>query len=386
MKQSGLRIARVLSERAVIHSYREFTRPDSSLRALVSYLVWPLLFPPAYRDKTRFSNRGIAQEIPRALNELGYIVDIVHFRNRHTVFRRHYDLFIGHAGVNFQYLSDQLTTGTKKIYFATGLYWKDLNLREAKRIFEFAERTGWLLPPDRAVVDDEEFANRTADGILYLGNENAGHSFEGFPNLAGINNAAFPITWQGWKNKDFDSGRKHFLYFAGAGNLHKGLDRIIEAFIETDLHIHVCQVIEPLFNQVYHQALSGHPRIHVHNFVQHRSPRYYSLVMRCNWFISATCAEGQPGAAIECMGHGLIPILPDQANIDLGDWAVRLDDCEIETIRKIVLRVSRMDPSICLDMGHRVMREIREQYSPERFRESFKRALMTLLHCDTTHG
>lgn len=381
MRGSGLHIARVLSERVVVHSYREFAKPDAPLRALLSYLAWPLLFPARYRDKVRFSNRGIAQEIPRALNELGYIVDVVHFSNCRTVLQTHYDLFIGHTGVNFRHLVAQLGTDTKILYFATGLYWKDLNRREAKRIYEFAERTGWLLPPDRAVVHDEEFANRTSHGIVYLGNGNAGRSFAEFPNIAGVNNAAFPITWQGWKDKDFDAGRKHFLYFAGAGNLHKGLDRIIEAFLETDLHVHVCQSIESLFGRVYDYELSSHPRIHLHHFVQQRSQMYYDLVMKCNWFISATCAEGQPGAAIECMGHGLIPILPDDANIDLGEWALRLDDCNIETVRTIVMHASRIDPTVCRDMSHGAMREIGVKYSPERFRDSFKTAVTTLLQC-----
>ena len=87
-----------------LYSYGKYLQANESglnknKRALVSYLVSPLSNPP---QKIRFSNDGIALNIARALNELGYIVDIVNWDDLNFIPEKKYDLFIGHGGKNFE--------------------------------------------------------------------------------------------------------------------------------------------------------------------------------------------------------------------------------------------------------------------------------------------
>ena len=178
------RIARSIkglaAERVVIQGYREFLSAGPAKRALLSYLVHPLLPPPALREKAQFSNRGIAQELARALNELGYTVDVVDYENQRWLPRERYDLFVGHGGVNFQSLSQYLKAGAPKIYFSTGVYWRELNTRAAFRIYQLALRRGHLVAPERYVAADEEWANRAADGIICLGNAETAATYAQF--------------------------------------------------------------------------------------------------------------------------------------------------------------------------------------------------------------
>ena len=310
--------ANQLARKMVIMGYDEFCSGKTQQRALLSYLVMPLLPPSAFRDHIKFSNRGIAQEIPRVLNELGYKVDIINFNNTSWLPKRCYEIFIGHGGINFERLSSHLPEPTRRICFSTGIYWMEFNFRLAKRFYDIALRRGYLLQPKRFVAYSEEYANEKADGIICLGNQEALKSYGKFRKVIAISNAVYPVNRESNRNKDYDAGRKHFLFFSGRGNVLKGLDLVLEAFVQSELHLHICQHMEPDFLKLYCNELTRRSNIHVHGFVRMRSPCFQKLAKQCNWVISASCAEGQPGAILECMGYGLIPILSDSNNIDLG--------------------------------------------------------------------
>ena len=66
----------------VIRDYDEFCMGKPIQSALLSYLSCRFCRHGPFRNRVKFSNRGIAQEIPRSLNELGYSVDIVNYDNR----------------------------------------------------------------------------------------------------------------------------------------------------------------------------------------------------------------------------------------------------------------------------------------------------------------
>jgi len=366
--------------------FSEYCVAPPSLKALVSYLVDPLVPPPDQRDRTVFSNWGIAQQIPQALNELGYEVDIVQWDCTDWTPSDSYDLFIGHGGINFEQLSRQLSTDTVRIYFSTGIYWKEFNVREARRLYDLAVRRGYLLQPDRFIRHSEEFANRVADGIICLGNQEAVKTYSQFPLVVGINNGVYPVTWEGFKDKDYQEGRQHFLFFSGGGNIHKGLDLLLEAFAGTELHLHVCQNIEPAFAEVYRYELTQCRNIHVYNEVPMRSHSFEALATRCNWVISATCAEGQPGATLECMGYGLIPILPTSANIDIEKFGLLLPDCNVDAIRATVLRAARMPVHECRERSLLARGTISQEYSPECFKRNFKDAVRQILAYKANHS
>ncbi|MHB8778313.1 MAG: glycosyltransferase family protein [Anaerolineales bacterium] len=373
---------------AQIFGFKEFCAAPPTQRALVSYLVSPLLPVPAKRDQIVFSNLGIAQYIPHALNELGFEVDIVSWDDMEWLPSQRYDLYIGHGGINFEHISRALPDKTVQIYFSTGIYWKEFNIREARRIYELALRKGYLLPPDRVISNSEEYANQAADGIICLGNQNAVQSYSQFPLTAGINNAVYPLDWHGFADKDFEKGRNHFLFFSGGGSLHKGLDLLLEAFVGTSLHLHICQIIDPAFAEIYKDELTQHSNIHVYGHIRMRSAEFEQLVSLCNWTILATACEGQPGAILECMAYGLIPILTAGANIDFEDFGILLPDNGVDEIRTIVLDASQMTEEECRYRAQRTSSVIREEYSPEQFTQRFKETVQNIIEAKSlkTHS
>jgi len=364
---------------ARLFGYKEYCVSSPLKRALVSYLASPLLPAAANRDRVMFSNLGIAQYIPRALNELGYEVDIVEWDDQKWLPKRDYDIYIGHGGINFEHISRALPERTIRIHFTSGIYWKEFNIREAHRIYQLALRRGYVLPPDRAIKYSEEYADQNADGIICLGNQNAVRSYRKFPRVIGINNAVYPPDWKGLAKKDFNLGRRHFLFLSGGGSLHKGLDLLLEAFSGTDWHLHICQIIDPEFAELYRTELTQQSNIHLHGLIRMRSREFEQLAFLCNWTISATACEGQPGATLECMAYGLVPILTAGANIDLENFGILLPETSIDDIRKIILAAAEMDVEECKQRAQLTANTVRQKYSPEVFNTSFKNAVQRIV-------
>lgn len=372
-------------EARVIQDYEEYLPGPGSAgnhnppkKALLSYLVVHLLPAKENRDTSTFSNAGIAQYIPRALNELGYSVDIINFNNQNFVPDKKYDLFIGHGGFNFEQVSKRMDPACIQIYFSTGTYWKEWNRVEQERLEAFRKRRGITLPPDRIINNDEEFANVNADAIICLGNDHAKQTYARFPVVINVNNAVYPDEYTP-SHKNFDHGRKNFLFFNGGGNVHKGLDLMLEAFTQTDLHLYVRQDIEPAFFTAYKKELTEYPNIHLVPYQKKPSKDFFSLMDTCNFVISPTCAEGQPGSIIECMAHGLIPILSKEANIDTGDFGITLRENSVDEILSIVTEVSRNPVEWHREKSMLTVEEVRTNYSPKHFLDSMKDAIGTVV-------
>jgi glycosyltransferase involved in cell wall biosynthesis len=99
----------------------------------------------------------------------------------------------------------------------------------------------------------------------------------------------------------------------------------------------------------------------------------------CNFVISPTCAEGQPGSIIECMAHGLIPILSREANIDTKDFGITLPENSVDEILSVVTEVSQKPVAWHQNKSSLTIEEVRENYSPERFLQNMKNAIATVL-------
>src|SRR4030043_281721 len=71
-------------------------------RALLSYITTPFTKPKNDQSQIRFANIGVAKSIVYVLNQLGYIVDVIDWKDKKFVPRRKYNLFIGHGGEKFK--------------------------------------------------------------------------------------------------------------------------------------------------------------------------------------------------------------------------------------------------------------------------------------------
>lgn len=345
--------------------------------ALLSYITRPfILSNNSISCNSQFSNFGIARSIVRVLNELGYIVDIVEWDDIKFQPTKKYDLFIGHGGCNFKHIARRLSKDTMKIYFSTGLYWQEGNRREKERFDNLRKRRNVRLPYDRWIKYSEEYANKSADGIICLGNHVAKESYSKFPLVINLNNAAYSNDQYSLETKDFSVARQNFYFFAGGGNVHKGLALLLEAFSQVEnANLYICQEIDKEFYKLYRHELEDCPNIHLVGWVPMRGQEFYDLVNKCAFLIYPSCSEGQPGTVIECMHFGLIPILSKESNVDTGDYGITLNSCQIEEIINVIQDLSQRSPEWCKDMSLLVQTVAASEFSEEAFLKNMKKGI-----------
>ncbi len=354
--------------------------PTKAPRALLSYIVRPFSISP---NEPRFLHHisiWHARKIVQTLNKSGYIVDVVDYRDTKFVPHRKYELFIGHGGINFERIVRQFPDRTTRIYFSTGTYWKFHNKQELARLAALQERRGVNLPPERLIIHSEEEALLAADGIIALGNNFTRQTYTGFSPVIMVNNTALVDDHYERVQKDFQAGRNHFFYYAGEGNIHKGLDLLLEAFLELrGEHLWICTHLDQRFKEVYSEALQNRSNIHVVGWVQSRSSQYYGVMGRCNWAILPSCSEGQPHSMVECMNQGLIPLVSQACGLDIGDYGVMLNPCTIKRIGEVVQGLAQRSPGWCQERSRRTRKAAVTEFSETAFLQNMNDAIQAII-------
>jgi len=360
--------------------YDRFKKIKYPKRALLSYITIPFKLSPGDPRQRQFSNIGIARSIVHVLNELGYLVDVVEWTDVKFLPEKKYDLFIGHGGCNFEFIAYNLPSEVVKIYFSTGIYWRKFNQMEEERFCRLERERNVQLSYDRRINYNEESANQIADGIICLGNKLVKESYAQFPLVMNLNNAAFQNDRHEQVNKDFISGRNKFLFFSGSGNVHKGLDLLLEAFSQlADAHLYICQAISLDFYDIYQLEFKKLPNIHLIGPIPPRGRKFFDLINKCNYVIHPSCAEGQPGAVIECMHHGLIPIISCESNIDTDGYGITFGTCSVNEITRVVTNLLLKSPKWCEQMSEQTREIALTQYSEAAFQGNMKAAIKDII-------
>ncbi len=354
------------------------SKKSSGKRALLSYLVQPVIDELNDGVTEKFSNDGIARAWPKALNELGYEVDIINWDDTNFIIEKSYDLVVSHGAINFEHLAKQLKGTEKYIYFSTGSYWQYHNAQEDKRLAEFSRRNNVSLPRDRYIDNPEEEANCHATGIICLGNQSTADTYKKFKKVINLPIGCYPDTRS--IEKDLEAGRKNFLFFSGAGNIHKGLDLLIEAFAkQSDYTLHICTFMDDKFAKFYAKELKL-SNIIVHDFVILRSEKFYEICDACNYIIFPSCSEGSPGSVVECMQQGLIPIVSKTSHIDIEDSGITLSRVSVTSLVESMKLISG-EPLPSLNKRSLAARQlVAKNHSPKRFADTLTIALKEILN------
>jgi len=346
--------------------------------ALLSYIAHPVSIP---RDDQRFYrhiNIWHAKEIVRVLNRMGYLVDLIDYRDDKFIPNKSYDLFIGHGGINFTHISKKLPESTPRIYFSTGSYWNFHNKQEEIRFLDLHQRRGVSLPYDRYIKQDEETALRSADGILGIGNQHTRQTYTNFQNVRMVNGTSLQDASFDWYKKDYESGRNHFVFFSGRGNIHKGLDLVLEAFSDLDHNLWICTQLEKDFSLVYEKELKL-PNIHVVGWTQPRSLKFYQIMHTCNFCILPSCSEGQSQAVVECMNQGVIPIVSRETGLDVDKYGFFIEHSTPTEIRTIVQEKATLTAELCNELSNQARFAATKYFSEQQFTKNLRSALEAFL-------
>lgn len=284
-----------------------------------------------------YNHSGFVYSIVQALNDNGFKVDLVDTSHPFKV-DKHYDLCMGHGGGCAQIL-EQLPEGIPIYQYISGLQWKVFEDESNDRYKRFFDKHGGQCPKFhrrdvKHLIESLEMLNQKADVMFSINCPRMvgayGPHVEKF-FYTGLGAYVDPMFEVSSEAKDYEAGRKNFLYVGGTGgNLQKGIDLLIEAFAEMpDLNLYIyCKIEEEILEHC--RDLLAKPNIH---YIYHWRYKWYQskindLMKRCNFSVHAPINIGMGTAFMATLGNGIIPVgyvdvhNPDEDSVLTESWQV----------------------------------------------------------------
>lgn len=318
--------------------------------------------------------------IAKAFSKRGYNVDVIDFNNESLIDLKKYDIVFG-FGNNFDRAAKE--KGIYTIAYLTGAnpYWS--NLAELKRLRSFEERTGKKIRLRRQahnLLDME--AGIETNAAICTGNGWTKSTFEiVYPTIQLINNQGLGRNVYQKINRDINGARKRICYFAGSGNLHKGLDLVLEAMQKLEgYELYIAGGMDDDFCQVYGDILAQE-NIHLLGKINVESEAYLDMCTQCLFSILPSCSEGQASSITTCMYSGLIPIVSLFCGIDIeeGVNGFLLEALTADAIVRAVEKVSDLENSKLEEISGNAWQHAMRFHSLEGFEKRFNEILEQLL-------
>ncbi len=264
-------------------------------------------------------------------------------------------------------------------------HWLSNNSAVLKRSLDVQQTRGVSLTSFRFI--EYNWAIEHADYATVLGNQFTVDTYK----YAGKPLYRIPISscnlypWAA--EKDFDHCRNGFLWFGSKGFVHKGLDLVLDAFVDMpDCHLYVCGPIddEPAFQEAFDKELYNTPNIHTLGWVDVESDEFLDVSRKCVGLVYPSCAEGGGGCVIQCMHAGLIPLVTYESSVDISDeYGVLLNEFSAQEIVEKVRMLSSLQTEKLEQMSRKAWEFVREHHTRERFFEVFKKRMQSII---SNHG
>jgi len=357
---------------------------NTTKKAAMYYKVEP--FYTNVDSYTHTNNWEILQSI-KILNEKGYAVDLIDRGNHNWTPNKTYDLFlglgVGNTGKNFVRHAN-ISGAKKKVLLSMGPQPDVSNELVLERYKMFEERTGYNAPPMRTVaqVTGEEFIKiaDTADFIFNIGEKDtcSYNSFlkYGKPVLNFLPSVSpllhFNPEWL--QTRDINS----FLCFAGNGFICKGVDLLVESFLDNPSKtLHICGPnTEAAFFNYYGEKINSAPNIFYHGFVKPGGESFNQLSSKCSFVIFHSAAEGCCTSVATAIKAGLVPVINPWTGINITDEGISMKEGGdiIKTITEAVNKASAMSDNKYKQFLEKTI-EKSKLFSQESFTKTYTEAL-----------
>ena len=321
-------------------------------------------------------NKREALIIGKIFHSLGYNVKVALFNAPEECDNRKYEIIFG-LEPNFVTMS-QNNPKALKIYYATGAYWKHQRTMVINRTNLFNKEHRTSLSYSRLV--DAHNSCEIADKIFQIGSS---FTIQTYPlklqnKIKIINQSSNFIQECNLEHKLQNVSMKDFLWFGSSGSILKGLDLVLEYFINhPQYNLHVIGPIDDGFIDYYQTIIAKCPNITLHGFLNTTSEEFMHLAYLCSFNIFPSGSEGGcPGSVITLMQMGVIPITSQWGAMDkIEHYGYLLSELTIEAIDKAI----KWTISLPQDKFHKMIEEnisySKQTWNLERFENEFRSIL-----------
>lgn len=383
---SGIRYRRYVSKApppTPLFGCDSFLKGTPNKRALVCLSLAKLRDALQTKTYSRFNSEGLSFEVIRALNERGFVVDVVDYQDRDFVPARDYDLILTHGNYNACRLLGHLRKDVISIAYESGCAQDEFERQTVERYAAFERahpKAGQGLTPARMFDHDDLAAVRRVSAVICLGELTRQTLLRHNPNCHAINNSALlspKIKLQG--------NPRDFVCVAGSGNVQKGLDLVIAAFAETpDATLYLASVIEPEVLRGMKTQLRARNIHYVHHRRRNRD-LFPWLRERCAFTVLCGMNSGQSTALVGCLGEGYIPVVNAESNMGLTKAnSVRITGNTVPEVKAAIRQAMALRDEEIAAMSRAALAHFEAEFSVPAFRRRIHEVLAEILKENVT--
>lgn len=350
-------------------------------RVLLSYIKQPFIEGIKYHH-TNYLECYTAAEI---FNELGFAVDVVDlFDNNSQIRYDEYKIIYG-LGIPLENaFYDINSESVLKILYATGCNPFYSYKTSMEQVQNFYLSKGKLMPRSSRVTENFWTCSYfLSDKIIALGNKFVADTFinvNPLINCESVNAFYFDVYDINIDAKNFDISKKHFLWFGSSGLLHKGLDLLIDIFLERkDITLHICGASkdEIKFWDYYQSKIVNCKNIIDYGFVDIKSDKFKNLMNECAFCVYPTASEGGSPALLNVMANGgLIPIASKACGIDIEDFGFEFNELNRVEIEKYIDKVISLSSNELLQKSKYVKQFVKENFTFLNYKKNLKSSIV----------
>ncbi len=351
---------------------------------LLSYIIDPFMVDDEIQISNNHTHHWESYLIAKAFLQMGYAVDVISYLDDRFVPQKNYAVFLA-ARTNFERIAKLLNNDCIKIAHLDTSHWLFNNAAVLKRSLQVQQSRGVSLVSFKFI--EYNWAIEYADYATVLGNQFTVETY----SYAQKPVFRIPISscnlYHWTPEKDFDHCRNNFFWFGSHGFLHKGLDLVLDAFVNMpDCRLYVCGPIdyEPSFQEAFDKELYHTPNIHTLGWVDVDSDEFLDLSSKCVGLVYPSCAEGGGGSVIQCMHAGIIPLVTHESSVDISDeYGVIIKEFTINEVEEKVRMLSSLSSNKLEKMSRKAWEFAREHHTRERFFKVFKKRMQSII---SNHG
>jgi Glycosyl transferases group 1 len=289
-------------------------------KALLIYLVEPF-----FRTNVSHGNFYEARGIAYALDLLNYNVDVINHSSKKIIDGQKYDLIIG-FGEAFNRIFNKPVRSSTAILYATSQHSFVLNKSAMSAVKRFYKNSKIFdLSLVRYRQNSWQASYDLVDGIIVVdgtGLTNKTYRENSLVNPNYIKSVSPPyIQVYHGPLVQSESTRQQFLWFAGDGPVHKGLDLLLDYFYKNEnISLHVVGNISrhKIFFEYYSEHLKCTKNIFYHGFLDVKSPELLDIALNCDFVILPSCSEGMPNSLATIVGNfGCIPVVTEACSFSV---------------------------------------------------------------------
>lgn len=340
----------------------------------ISYIADPFYHLDDGEYLSKHQNKREAIAMVEVFNTLGYNVYVQDYFSKNDIPLINPQIILGHEPNMIR--ASKLYPDAKKIYYATGAYSEHQN-NQIKLITDtFSKKYNCRIPYRRLVECSNPSysitnAYKIADKILLIGSK---FTVATFPE--DIQKKITTIHQSTQYTREIDEIRyapnNEFFFMGSSGNLLKGVSLLIEYFSEhNEFVLNLVGSLEEDVKKALQSKIT--PNIKLHGFMNVNSVEFIEIVNRCNFIIYPSGSEGMPGAVLNSMKLGLIPIVTKWSAFDeIEDYGYLMEEWNTESIDRGVKWGMTLTEKEVAERKKNCSNYVTQTYNIKKFQKEFE--------------